>query len=241
MNLICFVFILFGRSLKKAIDICSQNGLWLCYEWHTNYTLSAPPLLACGPVQLFLNRIFLFANREKKLFLKIPVCVWMWHKADKIDVHAFIKAPQPSNLWSLCRFWVLRGQRQRQHQREADLWAPGRHHLRKDVREPGRWRSCRHRGQTGAPADRAACPSSPGLCMLKMTTTPNNIPPSPSSSPFSWTPGPRVRPSSPSSLTFLLLLATWQRSLTEEHKNQAEKGLRFFYYSGCVCLWILII
>lgn len=88
--------------------------------------------------------------------------------------HVLMKPTWPCpNLYFLPRFWVLRGKCQRQHQCEADLRAPGWHHLWKDVGEPGRRRPCRHRGQTGAPADRAARPSSPGLCMLKLTTPPN--------------------------------------------------------------------
>lgn len=87
--------------------------------------------------------------------------------------HVLIKPLWPSSVrYVPSRFWVLWGQRQGQHQCEADLWASGWHHLWKDVREPGCWRSCRHRSQTGAPADRAACSTSPGLCMLKLTTPP---------------------------------------------------------------------
>lgn len=109
----------------------------------------------------------------------------------------------------LSRFRVLRSQCQRQHQREADLRATGWHHLWKDVWEPGRRRPCRHRGQAGAPADRAARPSSPGLCMLRLRLPPQTLcPPCSSSSPLSWTPGPRVNTSSPFSLPVLLLSVT---------------------------------
>lgn len=73
----------------------------------------------------------------------------------------------PSTSSLSTRFWVLWGQCKGQHQREADFWAPRRHHLWKDVRESGRRWPRGYRGQTGASAHRAARPSSPGLCMLR--------------------------------------------------------------------------
>lgn len=149
----------------------------------------------------------------------------------------------------LSRFWVLRGQRQGQHQCEADLWVPGRHHLWKDVWEPGRRRSRRHRGQTGAPADRAARSSSSGLCMLKLTTPPYPFPPSSSMSSFSWTPGPLVHTPSPLSLTFLLLDLDscfwfpdlWLRA-TRTRVTSVWNALRCSWNSARgVCFWSLLI
>lgn len=68
------------------------------------------------------------------------------------------------------RVWVFWGQCQRQHQRKADLWAPGGHHLREDVREPWCRRPSRHRSQTGSTAHWAAGRSTPGLRLLKNNT-----------------------------------------------------------------------
>lgn len=162
---------------------------------------------------------------------------------------AILKAPSLTHH-RLCRLWVLRGQRQGQHQRQADFRAPGGHHLRKDVREPGRRRSRRHRGQAGPPADGAAGPSSPGLCMLKMTPPPRLLltPPLPSS-PLELearSPGSDLHWSvfQSRSISFLV---TSQRSLSEGTRTGPKKPLRsfllfcfvlFFDCSGCVCLWM---
>lgn len=51
----------------------------------------------------------------------------------------------PSFTAALLRFWILWDQRQRQHQREADVRTPRRPNLRQDVREPGQ-RSGRDHG-----------------------------------------------------------------------------------------------
>lgn len=158
---------------------------------------------------------------------------------------AQLKAPSLTHP-NLCRLWVLRGQRQGQHQRQADFRAPGGHHLRKDVREPGRRRSRRHRGQAGAPADGAAGPSSPGLCMLKMTPPPASPWPLPFLTPQAGarSPGSNLYWSvfQPRSILFW-----WPRS------DRSLRGTRtgpkrlwgllfcfvlFFDCSGCVCLWI---
>lgn len=77
----------------------------------------------------------------------------------------------------LSRLRVLWGQCQRQHQRKADLRAPGRYHLREDVWELGCSRSSHHRGQTGAAAYRAACCLSPRLRLLDTLLAPPSLPP----------------------------------------------------------------
>lgn len=150
-NSIFFQFCM--KDFQNVGDNSSENHL---YIWDTTRNVKAA---------LFLN----FEQQKwlSKLLLKMKS--WIF-----IICSLSLVSPVTSRylLFLFPRLWVLRDQRQGQHQCEADLRAPGRHHLWKDVWEPGRWRSRRHGGQTGAPADRAACSSSPGLCMLKLTTAP---------------------------------------------------------------------
>lgn len=63
------------------------------------------------------------------------------------------------------RIWVLWGECQGQHQREADFRAARGHHLWTDGGESGQQRPDDHRSQAGASAHRAVH-EVPGLCLL---------------------------------------------------------------------------